>query len=200
MAILSPAVNRSPHGARRSACKDNLQQVGLAAMQYMSEYDEHLPLLTNGQQADGETQSWRNALQPFIKSAVCGNVRRIRRLQVTRSPLTACLWAMMPSLAARFGSASRSKYHSSNHQIQLSWSSRRTATTRKHGKLARCGTKIMANRTGRTFCMPGIWEHRITCSLMVTSNRCVQCKRLSAKSTAGTSTTKRRFRRAHCRS
>lgn len=68
MAILSPAVNRSPHAARRSACKDNLQQVGLAAMQYMSEYDEHLPPLTNGQQADGETQSWRNALQPFIKN------------------------------------------------------------------------------------------------------------------------------------
>lgn len=68
MAILSPAVNRSPHGARRSACKNNLQQVGLAAMQYMSEYDEHLPPLTNGQQADGKTQSWRNALQPFIKN------------------------------------------------------------------------------------------------------------------------------------
>lgn len=68
MAILSPAVNRSPHGARRSACKNNLQQVGLAAMQYMQEYDEHLPPLTNGQQANGKTRSWRSALQPFIKN------------------------------------------------------------------------------------------------------------------------------------
>jgi len=68
MAILSPAVNRAGGSGRRSACKTNLQQVGLAAMQYMQEYDEHLPPLTNGQQADGKTQSWRSTLQPFIKN------------------------------------------------------------------------------------------------------------------------------------
>ena len=68
MAILSPAVNRSPHGARCSTCASNLKQIGFAMKQYMQEYDEHLPPLTNGQQANGKTQSWRNALQPFIKN------------------------------------------------------------------------------------------------------------------------------------
>lgn len=68
MAILSPAVNRSPHGARRSTCASNLKQIGFAMKQYMSEYDEHLPPLTNGQQADGKTQSWRSSLQPFMKN------------------------------------------------------------------------------------------------------------------------------------
>lgn len=71
VAILMPPRHGARHAARRSACSSNLKEIGLAMKQYMSDNDEHLPPLTNGQQADGKTQSWRNALQPYtIKEAV----------------------------------------------------------------------------------------------------------------------------------
>ena len=66
-AIFWPPHHGSRGSAYRSACSSNLKQIGLAAMQYMSDNDEHLPPLTNGQQADGKAQSWRNALQPYLQ-------------------------------------------------------------------------------------------------------------------------------------
>ena len=64
-AILFPVGTKSSGAARRSSCSSNLKQIGLATMQYMQEYDDHLPPLTNGRQTDGKTQSWRSLLSPY---------------------------------------------------------------------------------------------------------------------------------------
>jgi prepilin-type N-terminal cleavage/methylation domain-containing protein/prepilin-type processing-associated H-X9-DG protein len=43
-AILFPVFARARENARRSSCLSNLKQMGLAAMQYVQDYDERLPL------------------------------------------------------------------------------------------------------------------------------------------------------------
>jgi len=68
LAIVWPTDHGARHSARRASCASNLKQIGWAMRQYMQEYDEHLPSLTNGHQADGKTQSWRSSLQPFMKN------------------------------------------------------------------------------------------------------------------------------------
>jgi prepilin-type N-terminal cleavage/methylation domain-containing protein/prepilin-type processing-associated H-X9-DG protein len=43
-AILFPVFGRARENARRSACQSNLRQLGLAIMQYASDYDEAMPV------------------------------------------------------------------------------------------------------------------------------------------------------------
>ena len=66
-AILSPAVNRSPLGAKRIACINNLTQIGTALAQYMQENDETFPRMANGKTPDGKDFTWRLAAQPYLK-------------------------------------------------------------------------------------------------------------------------------------
>ena len=42
-AILFPVFSRARENARRSSCSSNLKQIGLAAMQYVQDYDERMP-------------------------------------------------------------------------------------------------------------------------------------------------------------
>ena len=73
-AILFPVFARARENARRSSCQSNLKQIGLGLLQYAQDYDELLPAPgDNGEQRNtsggGATASWRQKVQPYIKSA-----------------------------------------------------------------------------------------------------------------------------------
>lgn len=64
-AILFPAFGRARENARRASCQSNLKQIGIAAMQYLQDNDEHYMV------ADHEATppyAWFQPLQPYIKS------------------------------------------------------------------------------------------------------------------------------------
>jgi len=63
-AILFPVFGQARAKARQAACLSNSRQIGLAFMQYTSDYDECLPLSTDS----GRDNSWVNTLQPYIKN------------------------------------------------------------------------------------------------------------------------------------
>ena len=61
-ALLFPTdIGSSREGARRSICKSNLKQIGLAFAQYAHDYDDKFPLTSTA-------QGWVGALQPYAKS------------------------------------------------------------------------------------------------------------------------------------
>jgi prepilin-type N-terminal cleavage/methylation domain-containing protein/prepilin-type processing-associated H-X9-DG protein len=85
-AILFPVFGRARENARRSSCQSNLKQLGLGFAQYTQDYDERLPVVTDG--TDGANKvGWtyytsfnsppladafdpsKGALFPYIKSA-----------------------------------------------------------------------------------------------------------------------------------
>ncbi len=63
-AILFPVFARARENARKSSCQSNLKQLGLAATQYVQDYDERL--FTAG--PDGAGQAWGDLLQPYVKN------------------------------------------------------------------------------------------------------------------------------------
>ncbi|MBI5831508.1 MAG: DUF1559 domain-containing protein [Armatimonadetes bacterium] len=64
-AILFPVFAKAREKARQSSCLSNLKQIGLALMQYSSDYDEKYCLNENG---SGNGVRWFEELQPYIKS------------------------------------------------------------------------------------------------------------------------------------
>lgn len=75
-AILFPVFARARENARRTSCMSNLKQMGLAAMQYVQDYDEFYPrtLIANTQlPPDGDFWNngywyWPQILYPYHKS------------------------------------------------------------------------------------------------------------------------------------
>lgn len=70
-AILFPVFARARENARRASCQSNLKQIGLAAMQYASDYDGSLPpavIIPGLNPADPKTQSFVDILQPYVKN------------------------------------------------------------------------------------------------------------------------------------
>ncbi|MBW3637106.1 MAG: DUF1559 domain-containing protein, partial [Armatimonadetes bacterium] len=70
-AILFPVFGRARGNARRSSCLSNTKQVGLAALQYIQDYDETLPL--NIGDVDnfanpGVAPNWLSGIFPYMKS------------------------------------------------------------------------------------------------------------------------------------
>jgi prepilin-type N-terminal cleavage/methylation domain-containing protein/prepilin-type processing-associated H-X9-DG protein len=73
--ILLPVFGRARANARRSACQSNLRQLGLAAMQYASDHDEHYPRYINedyhtppsGRPSNGYWY-WQEILHPYYKN------------------------------------------------------------------------------------------------------------------------------------
>ena len=62
-AILFPVFGRARENARRSSCQSNLKQIGLAAAQYIQDYDERYMI-----QDEATDYLWFEPLQPYIKS------------------------------------------------------------------------------------------------------------------------------------
>ena len=73
-AILFPVFQKVRENARRAACQSNEKQIGLAFLQYVQDYDEHLPCLDVNDggplknDANGNGMSWDLVMQPYIKS------------------------------------------------------------------------------------------------------------------------------------
>jgi prepilin-type N-terminal cleavage/methylation domain-containing protein/prepilin-type processing-associated H-X9-DG protein len=65
--ILFPVFGRARENARRSSCQSNLKQIGLGVLQYSQDYDELYPLAAVFP-ATGGTVTWRQAVQPYLKS------------------------------------------------------------------------------------------------------------------------------------
>lgn len=77
--ILFPVFARARENARRASCLSNLQQIGLASMQYAQDYDGHLMsyLMTNSDDipefvypsgVPSKFGYWYLALDPYVKS------------------------------------------------------------------------------------------------------------------------------------
>jgi len=74
--ILFPVFARARENARRASCMSNLKQMGLAAMQYVQDYDEKMPpayMATTQPTPDGLTWNtnywyWPQMLYPYHKS------------------------------------------------------------------------------------------------------------------------------------
>jgi prepilin-type N-terminal cleavage/methylation domain-containing protein/prepilin-type processing-associated H-X9-DG protein len=68
--ILFPVFARARENARRSSCSSNLKQIGLAAMQYLQDYDERFPLYRTGPYGGAQRPyGWADGcVQPYLKS------------------------------------------------------------------------------------------------------------------------------------
>jgi prepilin-type processing-associated H-X9-DG protein len=53
------------YGGRRSTCQSNLKQIGLGMMQYMQDYDDHMPIVAV---TAPDPYGWADAIQPYVKS------------------------------------------------------------------------------------------------------------------------------------
>jgi prepilin-type N-terminal cleavage/methylation domain-containing protein/prepilin-type processing-associated H-X9-DG protein len=77
-AILFPVFAKAREKARQSSCGSNLKQLGAAAMMYLQDYDEKLPLLTMGYPGYWPTapagmqnatfSTWELCLRPYMKN------------------------------------------------------------------------------------------------------------------------------------
>jgi prepilin-type N-terminal cleavage/methylation domain-containing protein/prepilin-type processing-associated H-X9-DG protein len=75
-AILFPAFARAREQARKSACASNFRQIGLGIMQYSQDYDERLPLFSQGTGYGGfqgyngaDGARWADMIMPYVKSS-----------------------------------------------------------------------------------------------------------------------------------
>lgn len=81
-AILFPVFARARENARRASCQSNLKQIGLAAMQYASDYYACLPpavVIPGVNPADPKTLSYVDLIQPYAKNGqifVCPSFTR----------------------------------------------------------------------------------------------------------------------------
>ena len=83
-AILFPVFGRARENARRASCASNQKQIALGFLQYTQDYDERLPLVSDGSGGNGVFDVWnpytnfghdtvvfsmaRSSMQPYLKS------------------------------------------------------------------------------------------------------------------------------------
>jgi prepilin-type N-terminal cleavage/methylation domain-containing protein/prepilin-type processing-associated H-X9-DG protein len=71
-AILFPVFARAREKARQAACLSNQKQIGLAVMQYTSDYDGFYPMRYGGacppDCENAKVRSWKNMLMPYIRN------------------------------------------------------------------------------------------------------------------------------------
>lgn len=78
--ILFPVFARAREQARKSACQSNLKQLGLAIMQYTSDYDESFPAAE--MYIGSTTVQWYALIAPYVKNSqvfVCPTAGQIQR-------------------------------------------------------------------------------------------------------------------------
>jgi prepilin-type N-terminal cleavage/methylation domain-containing protein/prepilin-type processing-associated H-X9-DG protein len=79
--ILFPVFAKAREKARQTNCLSNEEQLGLAVMQYTSDYDDHFPSQVSAEPGDGLTGAWiyydlfedgfdvaKGSLYPYVKS------------------------------------------------------------------------------------------------------------------------------------
>ncbi|HEY0075684.1 MAG TPA: DUF1559 domain-containing protein [Abditibacteriaceae bacterium] len=60
--LMPPHIGHSRHNARKSACQNNLKQLGVAMKQYQQDFDEKYPLI-----AAEPITGWSEAILPYLK-------------------------------------------------------------------------------------------------------------------------------------
>ena len=69
VALLLPAVQQARAAARRTQCKNNLKQLGLALHSFASTYDGDFPMIGIHEGDPGEYRSWAVTLLPYVERA-----------------------------------------------------------------------------------------------------------------------------------
>jgi prepilin-type N-terminal cleavage/methylation domain-containing protein/prepilin-type processing-associated H-X9-DG protein len=67
-AILFPVFAKAREKARQTSCLNNVKQMGLGAMEYAQDFDEHLPARTFASNGGTIWWPWYTVLQPYIKN------------------------------------------------------------------------------------------------------------------------------------
>lgn len=74
-ALLFPVFARVRENARRASCTSNLRQIGMAMVQYSQDYDERLPLYSQGSgyagflgYYGGDGPRWTDEIFPYVKT------------------------------------------------------------------------------------------------------------------------------------
>ena len=67
-AILFPVFAKAREKARQSSCSSNLKQLAIAAVQYVQDYDERMPMHVVATNASPTWVYWPEGIQPYIKS------------------------------------------------------------------------------------------------------------------------------------
>ena len=89
-AILLPVFAAAREKARQSTCASNEKQIGLALLQYVTDYDDIMPCnqLPVTPSASNPLYTWRYMIMPYIKSTqvwVCPSHSQYRRADLTGS-------------------------------------------------------------------------------------------------------------------
>ncbi|MDW8321325.1 MAG: DUF1559 domain-containing protein [Armatimonadota bacterium] len=66
-AILFPVFSQAREKARGTSCLNNLKQIGLGILMYMSDYDDTFPLSQYGGEQAGPQIIWHSAIWPYIR-------------------------------------------------------------------------------------------------------------------------------------
>ncbi|MCA9184722.1 MAG: DUF1559 domain-containing protein, partial [Planctomycetales bacterium] len=100
VSMLLPAIQAAREAARRTACQNNIRQIGLAAINYASATSERLPpLWASDRMHPWDNFSWRLALLPFAEQGDLRNQVDLSRrpwepsnaaVVATRLPLFLC--------------------------------------------------------------------------------------------------------------
>lgn len=67
-AILFPVFARARENARRASCQSNLKQIALGIKQYIQDYDDVYPLVTDYFTTASDYGGWARKIQPYLKS------------------------------------------------------------------------------------------------------------------------------------
>ncbi|PQV64880.1 prepilin-type N-terminal cleavage/methylation domain-containing protein [Abditibacterium utsteinense] len=67
-AILFPVFGRARENARKISCLSNMKQIGLGVLQYTQDYDERLPMRQYDGSPNGDANTWRRVIFPYVKS------------------------------------------------------------------------------------------------------------------------------------
>ena len=99
IALLLPAVQQAREAARRSQCKNNLKQIGLALHNYHDVYNTFpAGYIDQGVAANRGHYSWTSAILPYIDQAPLSNLMRVGDVPLSTN-LTNNLTAMQTPLS-----------------------------------------------------------------------------------------------------
>jgi prepilin-type N-terminal cleavage/methylation domain-containing protein/prepilin-type processing-associated H-X9-DG protein len=69
VSVLVPAIQHARAAARRTACKSNLRQIGIATLQYADTHRGYFPLANFSSEDEiNERRSWIYTLKPYLES------------------------------------------------------------------------------------------------------------------------------------
>ena len=95
VALLLPAVQQARAAARRTACQNNLRQLGLAIAQYTNVHDGAFPRTYHA----GTEQSWVYTLAPYLENVDAMRICPEDEFGRTRLDHSSCFWPDVAEIA-----------------------------------------------------------------------------------------------------